>query len=220
MLPVNSRPPTPARTRRRAPVPWLPIRDLRAAHRARVLQHLLALDPDARRLRFGHAASDAQVQAYVRQLDFERDALFGVFDRRLRLLAFAHLALPMADSPGPAELGLSVLARGRGRGIGSRLFDHAMLRAQVAGVDRLSIQALAENDAMLSIARRAGAWIECEGGEAEACLQLPSAKPSDDWRARWARQAAELDYRLKTDARRCTRALTRLRIGLGALQRH
>lgn len=220
MLASKLRPAAASQSRRQGPVPWLPIRDLRAGHRAKVRQHLQALDPDARRLRFGHAASDTQIQAYVQQLDFERDALFGVFDRRLRLLAFAHLALPDADSPAEAELGLSVLARGRGRGIGSRLFGHAMLKAQVAGVDRLAIQALAENQAMLAIARRAGARIHTDGSEAAATLQLPAAGLSTDWQARLARHAADMDYRLKADARRCARALALLRIGLGTWPRH
>ena len=29
---------------------------------------------------------------YVQQIDFDRDEVFGIFNRRLRLLAMAHLA--------------------------------------------------------------------------------------------------------------------------------
>ena len=65
---------------------------------------------------------------YVEHLDFERDLVFGVFNRRLQLLAMAHLAFePPADPPAAAvEFGVSVLERARGRGYGARLFDHAV----------------------------------------------------------------------------------------------
>jgi hypothetical protein len=55
-------------------------------------EHLLALPPPDRYLRFGYAASDEQIGRYVDQLNFERDELFGIFNRKLELIAMAHLA--------------------------------------------------------------------------------------------------------------------------------
>jgi len=157
---------------------WIPIRSLSERHRPRILAHLLALDTTDRYLRFGYAAADDQIRRYVERLAFERDEIFGVFDRRLDLTALAHLAYdPSMDTePGrrsAAEFGVSVAVRGRGRGYGARLFDHAVLRARNRGVDTIVIHALSENAAMLKIVRQAGATIERTGVDAEAQLRLP-----------------------------------------------
>ncbi len=157
---------------------WVPIRSLSERHRPRMLAHLLALDTTDRYLRFGYAAADDQIRRYVERLAFERDEIFGVFNRRRELLALAHLAYdPSVDTaPGrasAAEFGVSVAVRTRGRGYGARLFDHALVRARQRGVDTIVIHALCENVAMLKIAHKAGATVERTGVDAEAQLRLP-----------------------------------------------
>ena len=160
------------------PFAWVPIRSLTERHRPRILAHLLALDMSDRYLRFGYAAADDQIRRYVERIAFERDEIFGVFNRRLDLIALAHLAYePLVDAeparPSAAEFGVSVAVRGRGRGYGARLFDHAVLRARNRRVDTIVIHALSENVAMLKIVRNAGAQIERTGGDSEAHLKLP-----------------------------------------------
>ena len=59
---------------------WVPIRSLAPRHRQRILSHLLALEPSDRYLRFGHHATDVQIEKYVASLDFERDEVFGIFN--------------------------------------------------------------------------------------------------------------------------------------------
>jgi len=158
----------------------VPIRSLSERHRPRILAHLLALDMNDRYLRFGYAAADDQIRRYVERIAFERDEVFGVFNRRLDLIALAHLAYdPSVDAepghPSAAEFGVSVNVRGRGRGLGARLFDHAILRARNHGVDTIVIHALSENAAMLRIVGKAGATVELTGVDAEAHLRLPPA---------------------------------------------
>ncbi len=182
---------------------WVPIRSLGERHRSRMIDHLLALGESDRYLRFGYAASDDQIRRYVERIDFERDEVFGVFNRRLQLIALAHLASLADDGPArSAEFGVSVLPHARGRGYGARLFDHAVLHARNRGVDTLIIHALSENTAMLRIARNAGARVQREGGESQAVLKLPP----DDIASRVGQlvedRAAELDYQLKLQARR------------------
>ena len=81
------------------PFDWVPIRSLSARHRPRILAHLLALDTNDRYLRFGYAAADDQIRRYVERIEFERDEIFGVFNRRLDLIALAHLAYePSVDA--------------------------------------------------------------------------------------------------------------------------
>ena len=180
---------------------WVPIRSLAERHRERIETHLLQLDEADRYLRFGYAAGDEQISRYAAQIDFARDEVFGIFNRRLELIAMSHLAYMSEElERRPAEFGVSVLARARGRGYGSRLFDHAVLHARNRGVDTLIIHALSENTAMLKIVRDAGATVHREGPEAEAWLTLPPDSLASHLDEFLGERAAELDYRLKRHA--------------------
>ncbi len=161
--------------------PLVPIRPLGAEHRDALRQHLLALDAADRYLRFGYAASDSRIGAYVDGIDFERDVLYGVFNRRLQLIAAAHLALP---GDGSAEFGVSVLPCGRGKGIGTRLFERAAVHARNRGVACLTMQCLTHNAPMVRIARRAGMRVHVSGSETDGVLQVrPGTLRShlDEW---------------------------------------
>jgi GNAT superfamily N-acetyltransferase len=180
---------------------WVPIRPLAPRHEPRILRHLLGLSMQDRYLRFGYAATDEQVQGYVQGLDFRRDEIYGIFNRRLELAAMAHLAYSV--DPGfstCAEFGVSVAAPYRGRKLGSRLFARAVQQARNQGVRMLFIHALTENVAMLRIARHAGARVEREGSESEAFLSLPQATFDSQLGALVGDQMAELDYRFKQQA--------------------
>ena len=150
---------------------WVPIRSLGPRHRQRIADHLVALDERSRYLRFGYQANDSQIRRYVDTLDFEFDELFGIFNRRLQLIALAHLAHREADHSrgreAASEFGVSVLPKARRRGFGRRLFEHAMLHARNRGVQTMFIHALSENTAMLKLARGAGATIERDGSESK-----------------------------------------------------
>lgn len=182
---------------------WVPIRCLGTRHRPRVALHLLQLSPSDRYLRFGYAATDAQIARYVDSLDFDRDEVFGIFNRRLELIAMAHLAHPIAADnavPSLAEFGVSVLPRSRGRGFGSRLFEVATLHARNRGIGTMLIHALSENAAMLKIARAAGAVVTRYGAESQALLALPEDTLASHVGEAASRRAAELDYGLKVQA--------------------
>lgn len=187
----------------RTPPSWVPIRSLAPRHRPRILAHLLALSDADRYLRFGQATGDSQIARYVDLLDFDRDEVFGIFNRKLALVAMAHLA-DLGGSHGghAAEFGVSVLARQRGRGLGQRLFDRAVLHARNRHVDTLVIHALSENTPMLRIARAAGATVHRAGPEAEAVLKLPPETLGTHLEALLEHQAAEFDYGWKRQARR------------------
>ena len=109
-LPDNSTP-----TPQKANWTWIPIRSLGPRHRERIASHLLVLNESDRYLRFGYAATDAQLSKYVDMLDFEQDEVFGIFNRKLELIAMAHLAHSMANQvggrPPMSEFGVSVRPR-------------------------------------------------------------------------------------------------------------
>ncbi len=180
----------------------VPIRSLGVNHRGRIARHLLALDAHDRYLRFGYAASDEQIARYARSLDFERDDIFGIYNRRLDLIAVAHLAL-MADGGAAkcAEFGVSVAKSARGRGYGARLFDRAAMHARNEGVSRMFIHALSENHAMLKIALNAGATVQRDGAESEAHLQLPPATLDTRLTELWSEQLAQTDYHIKAQVK-------------------
>jgi RimJ/RimL family protein N-acetyltransferase len=180
--------PVAAATRRGVAVP---IRSLGPSHRERITEHLLALDERDRYLRFGYAANDAQIRRYTDGLNFDRDDIFGIYNRKLADRQFNTCA----------EFGVSVAKKARGRGYGARLFERAVVHARNEGVSQLFIHALSENTAMLKIARKAGAVIERDGSESEAHLRLPAA----DFESRVSElvdeQLARTDYHVKAQAR-------------------
>lgn len=180
----------------------VPIRSLGPGHRERIEGHLLALEPDDRYLRFGYNATDEQIGRYVAGLDFERDDIFGIYNRKLELIAMAHLAFSREAQASPcAEFGVSVRAKARGRGYGARLFERAVMHARNEGVEMLFIHALSENTAMLNIARKAGATLERLGSETEAHLRLPPATMDSRLSELALEQIAQGDYHLKAHAR-------------------
>lgn len=189
----------------------VPIRSIGPAHRASITSHLLALAPHDRYLRFGYAAKDEQICRYVAQLNFERDELFGIFNRKLELIGMAHLAFSVdPQCQACAEFGVSVAEAVRGRHYGSALFERAVTHARNEGVTMLFIHALSENTAMLRIARGAGAVIESAGSESEAHLGLPPADFDSRVTALVSEQVARTDYRLKAQARQFWTVLRRL----------
>ena len=190
---------------------WVPIRSLGPRHHDRIVAHLLSLEESDRYLRFGYPATDAQIARYVDTLDFDQDEVFGVFNRRLELIAMAHLAHPNAPADpqrgAMAEFGVSVVRKARGRGFGARLFEHSVLHARNRGVQTLFIHALSENTAMLKIARNAGATVERDGSESDAWLRLPPDTFVSHVEEMMGEQAAEFDYQIKRHASQVQRIL-------------
>lgn len=186
----------------RARARMVPIRSIGASHGDRIAAHLLALDERDRYLRFGYAANDEQIMRYVNGLNFERDDIFGIYNRKLELIAMAHLAFSIDPAlKSCAEFGVSVLAHARGHGYGARLFDRAVVHARNEGVEMMFIHALSENTVMLKIAHRAGAHIERDGSESEAYLNLVPADLDSRVSEMVDEQVARADYRLKVQVK-------------------
>lgn len=180
----------------------VPIRSIGPGHRERIARHLMALDEHDRYLRFGYSATDEQIKRYVDGLNFDRDDIFGIYNRKLELIAMAHLAFSSdPEHVECAEFGVSVLKKARGRRYGSRLFERAVMHARNEGVELLFIHALTENTAMIKIARHAGATVERIGSETDAYLRLPPATLDTRMSELLEEQLALTDYRLKAQAK-------------------
>jgi GNAT superfamily N-acetyltransferase len=189
----------------------VPIRSLGANHRERIAAHLKALDPQDRYLRFGYAAHDEHIDRYVDGLDFERDDIYGIYNRRVELIAMAHLACAGSPlHPSCSEFGVSVLKAARGRGYGSRLFERAVMHARNDGVELMFIHALSENTPMLRIATRAGAHVVRDGSESEAHLMLPPATLDSRMAEMVEERLANMDYSMKVQAKQFWEFLSNL----------
>ena len=194
-LPQASRPPP-------APL-WLPVRNLGRRHASRVVTHLQSLGDEDRHLRFGQVASDEQIAHYVQHIHFDRDKLFGIFDTHLQLVAMAHLAF--SEDGQTTEFGVSVLAHQRGRGFGARLFEQAVVHGRNRGAHSMTIHLARENQSMLAIVKKSGAAVRFEGSDVVADLALPEDTLGTHLGALLETQAAEWDYRLKSQALRLDR---------------
>ncbi len=107
-----------------------------------------------------------------------------------------------------------MLAGVSGRGYGARLFERAAMHASNDGISIMYIHALSKNDAMLTIARNAGAVVESDGAESEAFLRLPESSVNSKVTEILEEQMAQTDYRLKVQAMQFRKFLTSMHMDL------
>ena len=188
-------------TTKLAAYPATLVRELDDTHRAAALSHFLALEAEDRHLRFGSPTSDAIIERYVANLNFNRDALFGVFNDVLDLVGIAHLAyVPSAnDGTRSAEFGVSVLHDDRHRGLGAALLARAAVHARNTHIDTLFVHCLAKNKAMMHLAHKLGMRVEFAYGDADAYLILPPANAQSILHEASQEHMADLDYALKAN---------------------
>jgi len=169
---------------------------LDTSDRPALLAHLLALDNEDRRLRFGFVARDNAIERYVQEMDFDRDAVFGVHStggEGRQFDGITHLALDNRH----AEIGVSVLEYARGQGIGTALVSRAAVHARNLGIEVLYMQCLSENAAIMRIARVLGMNVVTAGRDSQATLSLPETASLRAPRKRMADQIALCDAALR-----------------------
>lgn len=173
----------------------IPVHSLNHSHVALLKRHFDELADDDVRLRFGNLLNHDARRAYVDNIRFERDAVFGVYSDDLSLLGVAHLAC----LDGAAELGISVLSPCRGHGIGTALFNRAAMRARNLQIVDLFMNCLAQNGAIMHLARKAGMRVVVEHADADAYLELPPGNPLTIGQEVAAQQFAQFDWTLKAN---------------------
>lgn len=205
---LRGRPPEQGGQHEQHEKPHVFVKALSPRSRRHLLRHFLALEEKDRLLRFGSKLSDDMVTRYVEGINFERDTVFGVYDRRLRLLGVGHLAFAPKEAtrisgatikPVVAEFGVSVSAAARGLGVGTRLFMRAAMHCRNADVDTLYMHCLSSNKVMMHIAKKAGMEIHRDYGEADAYLKIKPANSATVFQEALEEQAAMLDYIVKAN---------------------
>jgi RimJ/RimL family protein N-acetyltransferase len=186
----------------------LPVKQLSTLSRPALLRHFLALPAEDLRLRFGAVKTPEALREYVFALDFEEDAVFGVFDDALEFVGVAHVGR-LRD--GTAEFGVSVLPGARGKGIGSALFERANAYARNHLIGQMFVHCLTENKAMMRIARKAGMTIVAEAGEADAYLALPPSDMATITQELMQERVALFDVALKAQLIAARRLAARMR---------
>ena len=127
--------------------------------------HLLRLDAQSRRSRFGMEASDAFVMAYADRCSGIDDVIYGfVADGVVRaageLRGIGH-NLPLGFG-GNAEAAFSVEIDWRRRGIGAQLMGRIVRAARNRRAQTLYMSCLANNEPMLRLARKFSAQLRFE----------------------------------------------------------
>ena len=172
----------------------VPVLQLSELNRAALRRHFLALTPEDLRLRFEHVICQESLLKYVDSIDFDRDAVFGVFDENLELAGATHLGL-RGDV---AEFGVSVVPGHRGEGIGTALFRRSLEYARNHAIHTLFMHCLKENEAMMHIARKSGMEIVLDAAEAEGRLKVPPGSASSLTRELFSERVGLFDLALKS----------------------
>lgn len=150
----------------------IPIKLSNELQRWEVLKHLLSLEREDLRLRFGYTPTEYIITDYVNNSwNKEGHQWFGMYDTAFDgVIATMHIA-PMGEET--AEIGFTVHEKFRNRGLGTKLFERATTWAQAHDIKKLFMHCLSENKAVRTIAKKNEMHIiTIHGGEAEADLVL------------------------------------------------
>jgi RimJ/RimL family protein N-acetyltransferase len=147
------------------------IRRLWPVERRLFTDHLLRLDAEDRHLRFQGYTSDEAIGAYVESLDWFGGVVIAFFvDGEVR--AAAHLSWNRGLLVRTGEIGLSVEAAFRRRGVGTALLRRAMVVARNRFVSDVELLCMPENTAMRRVAAHLGLKWKVASGQAESAAHL------------------------------------------------
>jgi len=186
----------------------IPVLQLSESNRETLRRHFLKLEAEDLRLRFEHVIGETALMRYIDAIDFDHDAVFGVFDGDLELAGVAHLGLRNAV----AEFGVSVVPGHRGVGIGTALYRRAYEYSRNHRIETLFVHCLKENAPMMHIARKAGMEIVLDASEVEAHLRVPPGDPTSYTEEFFDDRVGLFDLALKSQflaVRTLTKAFTR-----------
>jgi GNAT superfamily N-acetyltransferase len=151
------------------------IRKLWIGEADKYRDHLLRLDDESRRNRFGVAIADELIEAYVTSPTWNGAIMHGfVVDGVARGVAELK---PFGAFPSEGEVAFSVEKPWQSHGVGSALLERTLLAARNRGIKRVHMACLAENVRMQQLARKFAAHLTFELGGVVAELAAPHPTP-------------------------------------------
>jgi GNAT superfamily N-acetyltransferase len=137
--------------------------------------HFLALTAGDRFLRFGWVMTDVDIVAYVESLLQSIGNVFVVVEPAPDISG----VLQIEFTKGGADVGLSVSAWARGKGIGTLLLERAALLASGRGVNTLFVRNLNFNAPLRRLAHGVGMQVACSPGARSSFAEVPAASEGD-----------------------------------------
>ena len=142
--------------------------------RAELQQHLTQLDLEARHWRFGYAASDGAIEAYVTGIP-ETDIMLGIRSLSTSdVVAAMHLAF--SEDNKTAEMGISTLPDCRRRGYAERLMRYSVDVLRNRNITQLYSVCLPDNTPLLRLLHKLNITaVYSNDGDKEARIVIPMA---------------------------------------------
>lgn len=151
-----------------------PIKLSSDLQRQEVIDHLLSLDKEDLRLRFGYTPSEEIITKYVNESWVKPDdRWFGIYHHEHDgVVGTLHVA-DMGNNT--AEFGFTVDKKLRGNGYGNVLFSRGATWAKARAIKHIFMHCLSENTIVQHIAKKNNMnVVRMFGGESEADLTLPT----------------------------------------------
>jgi len=152
------------------------IRKLWLGEARKYHEHLLRLDAESRRNRFGGAIADELIDAYSKTVMGVGTVVHGfLIDGIVR--GVAELRPLGAAFPTEAEVAFSVEKPWQSHGVGSALLERTLLAARNRGFKLLHMACLAENRRMQQLARKFDAELTFDFGSVIGEVEAPHPTP-------------------------------------------
>ena len=138
--------------------------------------HLLRLDGESRRSRFGGAVADEFIRGYV-DISIGLDAVIHGFFVDGALRGAAELRSLGSAFAEEAEAAFSIEKSWQSHGVGTALLDRTLLAARNRGFKLLHMACLAENRRMQQLARKFDAELTFDFGSVVGEVEAPHPTP-------------------------------------------
>jgi GNAT superfamily N-acetyltransferase len=143
--------------------------------------HLLRLDVESRRNRFGGAVSDEFIHNYI-ELSLGLDAVIHGFFVDGILRGVAELRPIGSGFPEEAEAAFSIEMPWQSHGVGTALLERSLLAARNRGIKLMHMACLANNRRMIDLARKFEAELKFDFGSVIGEVETPHPTPISVWR--------------------------------------
>jgi GNAT superfamily N-acetyltransferase len=157
------------------------IRKIWVDRAGRYRDHLLRLDKESRRNRFGGAVSDEFIVNYT-ELSLGLDSVMHGFFVEGTLRGVAELRPLGNDFAHEAEAAFSIETPWQNHGVGRALLERTLLAARNRGIKLLHMACLANNQRMVELARKFEAELTFDFGSVVGEVEAPHPTPMSVWR--------------------------------------